>query len=88
MTSEEASLKISCPYCGWSHTVPLSVIEGNSLTFSTRGIDEIIKFMAEKIRSVLADKSVDNANAWIDMPPCQYCKNVYQYNLRTQETKK
>lgn len=40
---------------------------------------------AEAVRQALADAEMDEANAWLDLPPCPNCRNAYRYNPRTGE---
>lgn len=77
--------KIKCPHCNWVRSVPTSEIGNKSIASIVRE-GERIKVLAEKIRSMLADLQLDEANAWIDLI-CPNCENSYQYNVRTRKTR-
>jgi hypothetical protein len=87
MPEREQIVKIKCPHCGWIRSLPL-VIEGDSMTVVTRGLKEDLQNIAARIKAALADSKLDAANAWLDMPKCPHCDNVYRYNLRTREVSK
>jgi transcription elongation factor Elf1 len=76
--------KIKCPYCGWERNVPTSEIVDES--FGTIVRKGEIKALAEKIKAMLADPQLDEANAWIDLT-CADCGNSYQYNVCTGKTR-
>lgn len=88
MTNQAQDKKIKCPYCGWIRTVPVRVIEEAGTTDVVRGIETVIKDIGEKIKAVLSDTRLNEANAWIDMPKCPNCANTYQYNIHTGESRK
>jgi uncharacterized Zn-finger protein len=88
MAEQQQDRKIKCPHCGWVRTVPVSVIVGEGTTDAVRGIGDTIRDVAAKIRAALADAQLDAANAWIDMPACPHCGNVYRYNIRSGEVAK
>lgn len=87
MNNQAQDKKIKCPHCGWIRTVPVRVIEEAGTTDVTRGVGEVIKDLAEKIKAALSDTQLYESNAWLDMPKCPHCDNTYQYNLRTGETR-
>ncbi len=88
MTNSEQEIKIKCPHCGWIRSIPAGVIENESMASVVRGLGDHIKAVAEKIRALLADPQMDEANAWVDMPACPHCNKVYRYNARTSEVRK
>jgi hypothetical protein len=47
---------------------------------------EKLKALSKKIKTMLADPQLDEANAWIDLK-CAKCENSYQYNVRTGKTR-
>lgn len=77
--------RIKCPHCGWIRKIDVSVLEDESMATVTRAMSDALRAAAERIRTLLADPALDAANAWVDMPPCPYCKNVYRYNVHTGE---
>ncbi len=95
MVNRMQERKIKCPYCGWVRTVPITAIQNASMTDVTRdtmdtlrGLGDSLKEIGHKIASLLSDSQLDAANAWIDMPKCPHCQNVYRYNVRTGEAAK
>jgi uncharacterized protein (UPF0212 family) len=56
-----------------------------SVATVTRGMSEALKAAAARIKALIDDTQLDQANAWVDMPECPHCKNVYRYNVRTGE---
>lgn len=87
MPTQEQIKKIKCPHCGWIRSVNVAALEDASMASVVRGLDDAIKTIIERINQVLGDTALDEANAWMDMPACPYCDNVYQYNVRTGETR-
>jgi hypothetical protein len=85
MAEPEQTRKIKCPHCGWIRTLPVGVVEDLAETHVVRGFTDALKDAAAKIKVALTDSRTDEANAWIDMPPCPHCQNTYQYNVRTGE---
>ncbi len=88
MSETEQVKKIKCPYCGWIRSVPASGIEDESMASTVRGAGDTLREIGQRIRSLLADRQLDAANAWLDMPACPHCGNVYRYNARTGEVAK
>jgi phage FluMu protein Com len=82
---EKQARKVKCPHCGWIRTVPVGSLEDLSETHVVRGFTENLKNVGAKIKAALGNTRLDEANAWMDMPPCPHCKNTYQYNVRTGE---
>ena len=88
MPAEAQVRKIKCPHCGFIRTVPVSVLEDESLGSAVRGgLSDALHGAAERIRAALSDPALDQANAWIDLPPCGHCHQPYQYNARTGEVR-
>ena len=77
--------KIKCPHCGWVRTINTSAIEDASTATVVRGAGDTLRDVARRIKELMADKKLDAANAWIDMPTCPHCENSYRYNVRTGE---
>jgi uncharacterized Zn-finger protein len=77
--------RIKCPYCGWIRKIDVSVIQDEAVATVTRKIGDHLKAAVERIQALLADPELDEANAWVDMPACPHCDNVYRYNVRTGE---
>ena len=84
MAEREQLREIKCPHCGWIRKVPVGVIEEEGSGTLEQGILEGI---GRKIGEMRSNPTLDEAKAWIDMPPCPHCKNVYQYNVFTRETR-
>jgi hypothetical protein len=82
-TAANQTRKIKCPHCGWIVTVPVAVLEDDSMATITKGLGDAARAAAERIRAALADSQLAGANAWIDMPACPNCKRIYQYNVTT-----
>jgi uncharacterized Zn-finger protein len=87
MPDQDQVKKIKCPYCGWVRSIPVSVLEDEIMASVVLGPSQALKAAVEKIKAALADTQLDEANAWIDMPPCPHCQNVYRYNVRTGEVR-
>jgi UDP-3-O-acyl-N-acetylglucosamine deacetylase len=88
MSSQTQIKRIKCPHCGWIRKIDISVIEDESIATVTRKIGDHLKATVEHIQALLAALQLDEANAWVDMPECPYCGNVYRYNVRTGEVAK
>jgi uncharacterized protein (UPF0212 family) len=84
-TQQQQVRKIKCPHCGWICSVDVRVLEDESMTTVVRGMSEALKAAAQRIKALLDDTQLDEANAWVDMPECPNCDNVYRYNVRTGE---
>ncbi len=79
--------KIKCPHCGWVRRWILHV-EGNRAYIAVGGdLTDALKAINEHIAAMFADPELEDANAWIDIPGCPNCQQVYQYNLRTGATR-
>jgi len=85
VTDQEQYARVKCPHCGWIRRVPVGAIEDLSYSTVARGLGDRLKAVVDKIRTALADPELDEANAWIDLPPCPHCQNAYQYHVRTGE---
>jgi predicted RNA-binding Zn-ribbon protein involved in translation (DUF1610 family) len=83
MTDQEQIVKVKCPRCGWVRSIPVRALKLGE-TEVTLGLKEVV----EKLRALFADHELDEANAWIDLPPCPQCRNTYQYNVRTRECRR
>ncbi len=77
--------RIKCPHCGWIRKVNVRVIEEEGIATVTRTMGDAIRAAAARIKALLDDAQLDEANAWVDMPDCPHCENVYRYNVRTGE---
>jgi RNase P subunit RPR2 len=77
---------VHCPHCGWLHKIPLDLILEDSTVSIVRG--GWTKALLEKFRNLFLDNQVKIAGAWIDLPQCSHCHNVYRYNVKTQEVQK
>ncbi len=88
MAEQTQVRRIKCPYCGNVRKIPVGVIDDESMASVTKGIGEVLKSTFDKIREKLSDTQMDTANAWVDMPYCPNCFNVYRYNVRTGEVQK
>lgn len=78
--------KMRCPYCGWVRTVPLSVLDEDTAAVA-RGHKEETRGVAERIRGKLAERRLEVAGAWIDVPGCPHCQRIYQYNVHSENTR-
>ena len=88
MTDERQIRKVKCPHCGWIRTVDVPVYEDETMaTVLSVPVNDAIRDVAETMKGLVADPALNEANAWLDMPPCPHCENVYQYNVRTSEVK-
>ena len=86
MANKDQVKKIKCPHCGWVRTINTSAIEDAGTTDAVRGAGgDTLRSVARRIKELMADKQLDAANAWIDMPTCPHCENSYRYNVRTGE---
>ncbi len=85
MSAQSQVRKIKCPYCGWIRSIPVDIVADESMGSAVRGLGEALRGVAERIRAAMADSQLDEANAWLDMPKCPHCGNVYRYNVRTGE---
>jgi hypothetical protein len=86
MPTQEQIKKINWPHCGWIRSINVTALEDESMASVARGLSDTIKAIIEQINQVLGDPALDEANAWMDMPACPNCDNVYRYNVRTGET--
>ena len=87
MTEQDQIRRIKCPHCGWISKVPAKAIEDASLTTVVKGVTETIADLAAKIKSLLSDPALDEANAWLAYK-CPNCGNAYEYNVRSAATRK
>lgn len=78
--------KIKCPHCGWIRTMTIEVDDKGAIV--VRG-GEALTDAGQRIKDMLSDAALTEANAWIDMPKCPNpdCQKVYQYNVRTGNTR-
>jgi uncharacterized protein (UPF0212 family) len=88
MADQKQVRKIKCPHCGWIRKIDVSVIEDEGVATVVRGMSDALQAAAGRIKALLADRELDEANAWVDMPQCPHCGNVYRYNVRTREVAK
>ena len=79
--------RIKCPHCGWTRKVDLGAIEAEGTAGVSSGMEEPLLDAAERVRALLADSGLDEADAWVGMPECSSCGNAYQYNVRTEEVR-
>jgi phage FluMu protein Com len=79
--------KIKCPHCGWIRRWILRVEGNHASIVAGGGVTDAIKAINARIAAMFADPELAEANAWIDIPECPNCQQVYQYNLRTGATK-
>jgi uncharacterized protein (UPF0212 family) len=84
MTQDQVK-RIKCPHCGWIRKIDVAVLEDEAMASVVRGMSEALRAAAERIKALLHDPQLDEANAWVDMPDCPHCGNVYRYNVRTGE---
>lgn len=88
MSVERQIHKVKCPHCGWIRNIDVTVYEDELQASVLAGpVSDAIRAVADRIKELLADPALDEANAWTDMPPCPHCENVYRYNVRTQQVK-
>ena len=85
MANKDQVKKIKCPHCGWVRTINISAIEDPSTATVVRGAGDTLRNVSRRIKELMADKQLNAANAWIDMPTCPHCENSYRYNVRTGE---
>ena len=85
---ETQERKVKCPHCGWVRTLDVTVYEDELLATVVAGrMSDALRAAVERIKEMLADPHLEEANAWVDMPPCPYCGKVYRYNVRTGEVR-
>jgi len=86
MSVERQIHKVKCPHCGWIRNIDVTVYEDELMASVLAGpVSDAIQAVADKIKGLLDDPALDEANAWIDMPACPHCENVYRHNVRTGE---
>ncbi len=84
MKTDKQIRKVKCPHCGWVRTLDVTVYEDELLATVVAGrMSDALRDAVERVKGLLADPQLDEANAWVDMPPCPHCQNVYQYNVRS-----
>jgi hypothetical protein len=83
----EQIIKIKCPHCGWIRKVDVQAYQDSGAASVTRDIKDELRKAVEGIRNYLSMDSLDQANAWIDMPACSNCSKTYRYNVQTREVK-
>jgi uncharacterized Zn-finger protein len=88
MADQKQVRKIKCPYCGRIRKIDVTVIEDESMATVVRGMSDALRASVERIKALLADRELDEANAWVDMLACPHCGNVYRYNVHTGEVAK
>ena len=83
-------LRIKCPHCGWVRRITIHVNAGKVDVVA--GPENLVLEMKEKLKNLFADRELDELNAWIALPPCPNldppCGKIYEYNVRTGETRK
>ncbi len=77
--------QVRCPYCGNPGTLPIGLSEGMGSVIRFAGP---VQQLVNKIKLMLSDPELDAANAWVDMPRCEKCRNIYRYNAQTGEVQK
>lgn len=85
MADQDQVRKLKCPHCGWIRTIDVRVVEDEAMATVVRAVSEKLKAATERIKALLADAELEEANAWLDMPDCPHCGKVYRYNVRTGE---
>ncbi len=90
MTETIQTRKIKCPHCGYVRSwrfrsegaegplVDIVLGDGGRISFEN---------LLTRIKQMWSDPELEAANAWVDMPECPKCEQIYQYNLRTGETR-
>lgn len=86
MADNIQTLKIKCPHCGWIRSVTVDVDDVGAPVIA--GVLDEAKKLASRWKDLLVDRTLDQANAWLDMPACPHCRKVYQYNVKTGEVRK
>lgn len=81
--------KIICPHCQNVHQYYMDVSQADSSTNIVRlnVLDGVLNSIKIKLKNLTSDVELNSANAWVDMPQCPNCANVYRYNVLTGETK-
>ena len=87
MEDQESLDKVECPHCRWTRDLSISTYD-NGRTITVRGFLGGLKDAIERIKEARFSSQLERANAWVDMPPCPRCHNVYCYNVCTGETRK
>ncbi len=94
MPTSQQIRKIKCPHCGWIRRMTIQVEDNEVIV--TAGYSDWIGGASEALQKVLADTKgmledmeLNEPNAWIDMPACPNpdCGKMYQFNMRTSDTK-
>ena len=94
MATTTQVIKMKCPHCGWVRRIEIDVEAGQTDVIA--GIGDFFKRLSatwrEKIQPLLKDRQLDEANAWLPMPPCPNpepaCGKTYEYNIYSGETRK
>ena len=90
MPTNRQTAKIKCPHCGWIRTMTIQVEDNQvdvyaGFSVMLRSVNKELQEAARKLRDMLADKALNEANAWLPMPPCPNpepaCGKTYEYNI-------
>lgn len=80
-------IKITCPHCGWVRGINMETYEEIGSSIATRSLAIEAEKFIESIKRLLTNNTIENTNAWIDMPPCPSCNKSFRYNAKTNEAK-
>ncbi len=82
MTGNESIRKIKCPHCGWVRRMKLDAASGQG--YGVLGVQEDLEKLVARLRELIRDPELEEANAWLSMPACPHCQRTYEYNVRTE----
>ena len=79
---------VKYPRCGWIRSIDVTVYGDETMVtvLSTRVVDAV-RYVTKRIKGLLEDPALDEANAWADMRPVPRLEKVYQYHVRNREAK-
>ncbi len=80
----EQKVKIKCPHCGWVRSLDVEAY-AELETDVARGLGDELRQVIARMRDWLIQSDLDEANAWLDMPPCPHCRKTYRYNIKTRQ---
>ncbi|MBN1877885.1 MAG: hypothetical protein JXA33_26930 [Anaerolineae bacterium] len=80
-----ATQVIVCPICEGTTEVPANIAEIGE-TVATKGVRDLVEQIITLIQQALASPTVE-ANQWLDLP-CSHCDHIFQYNVKTGETRR
>ena len=92
MSVQKQVVKVKCPHCGFIHKLYIDAEVGKADALASADtlavqMNESFQKIAERIKDLLSDKELMEANSWIGMPPCSHCEQSYELNIHTHKTR-